>query len=351
MAEFRSDIYFQQQQPDVLGSVERGLKMSDLIQERQNKRLEQEQNSLIDQALSRNTVIDEAGNAKVNTGALLSQLSGKVPSQKLMQVQQQLLGQQKLQAETQNLQADQLKKMIDNGLPLLQATKQNPGLWGEARNRLVQLGFKDQDLPEQADQQWIDQYIMLGEDASKELDRRYKEAQLAQTKAQTGKIYAETNEIGKKKDVDVSKAATELRKERSGLPTTKETSIVSTSYNTMKSIANDATGASDMSLIFSYMKMLDPASTVREGEYASAKNTAGIPERILNSYNKAIDGQFLSPQQRKDFLSQAKKKYDVQISAQKQIDKKFESLAKKAGADPQDVIFDVEASYDDWEVK
>jgi hypothetical protein len=35
------------------------------------------------------------------------------------------------------------------------------------------------------------------------------------------------------------------------------------------------TPASDMSLVFGFMKMLDPASVVREGEYATAKNAGG----------------------------------------------------------------------------
>jgi len=95
-------------------------------------------------------------------------------------------------------------------------------------------------------------------------------------------------------------------------------------------------------LIFSYMKMLDPASTVREGEYASAKNTAGIPQQLMNAYNKAVDGQFLSPKQREDFVTQARKKYEVQMAAQKKLDSQFESLAKKAGADPKDVIFETQ---------
>ena len=38
-----------------------------------------------------------------------------------------------------------------------------------------------------------------------------------------------------------------------------------------------ANAAGDMALIFSYMKMLDPNSTVREGEYATAEAAAGVP--------------------------------------------------------------------------
>ena len=57
----------------------------------------------------------------------------------------------------------------------------------------------------------------------------------------------------------------------------------------------------DVSMVFNYMKMLDPGSTVREGEYATAKNTAGIGQGLRNSYNAAWGGGFLSDGQRADF--------------------------------------------------
>lgn len=61
-----------------------------------------------------------------------------------------------------------------------------------------------------------------------------------------------------------------------------------------------------MAMIFKYMKSLDPASTVRESEYASAQNTTGIPERLMNYYNKAVDGSLLNDVQIKEFVNVAK---------------------------------------------
>lgn len=61
-----------------------------------------------------------------------------------------------------------------------------------------------------------------------------------------------------------------------------------------------------MAMIFKFMKALDPASTVRESEYASAANTTGIPERIMNMYNKAKDGQMLNDVQVNEFINVSK---------------------------------------------
>ena len=48
----------------------------------------------------------------------------------------------------------------------------------------------------------------------------------------------------------------------------------------------EITAASDIALIFNFMKMLDPGSVVREGEFATAQNAAGVPERVVNQYNR-----------------------------------------------------------------
>ncbi len=72
------------------------------------------------------------------------------------------------------------------------------------------------------------------------------------------------------------------------------------------------TAAGDMSLIFGYMKLLDPGSTVREGEFATAESAAGVPTRILNAYNRALSGERLADDQRKEFLQSAKAAFSAQ---------------------------------------
>jgi hypothetical protein len=59
------------------------------------------------------------------------------------------------------------------------------------------------------------------------------------------------------------------------------------------------------------MKVLDPGSTVREGEFANAQNAAGVPDRIRNLFNNWSKGQRLDENQRQDFITQAKKIVDA----------------------------------------
>jgi hypothetical protein len=47
-------------------------------------------------------------------------------------------------------------------------------------------------------------------------------------------------------------------------------------YTRIQDSASDPSAAGDLALIFNYMKMLDPGSTVREGEFATAQDSAGV---------------------------------------------------------------------------
>lgn len=81
---------------------------------------------------------------------------------------------------------------------------------------------------------------------------------------------------------------------------------ISQAYRKIEEATKVPSAAGDVSLVFAFMKILDPGSVVREGEFATAQNAAGVPDRIRAQYNQAMSGQKLAPAQREDFLNQAK---------------------------------------------
>jgi len=89
-----------------------------------------------------------------------------------------------------------------------------------------------------------------------------------------------------------------------------------TTYQNMKSSADAKTGPGDIALITGFMKMLDPGSVVRETEFATARDTAGLYERLQNQAQKLQSGQLftLDSKQRKEYTDLAKQYLD---SAQK----------------------------------
>lgn len=133
-----------------------------------------------------------------------------------------------------------------------------------------------------------------------------------------------------------------LRVERNALPTTKQTQDVSVAYQKISSAVEDPSAAGDLSVIFSYMKMLDPGSTVREGEFANAQNAAGVPVQIQNQWNRLMRGERLAPEQRADFANQASKLYAAQQDVQSRVDSQYAVLASKAGVPPESVIVNFE---------
>lgn len=127
----------------------------------------------------------------------------------------------------------------------------------------------------------------------------------------------------------------ELRKELNAL--SKDYFQVRDSFERIKAVAAKDSAAGDLALIFNYMKMLDPGSTVREGEFATAQNSAGVPERIQAAYNKVISGTRLAKEQRADFVNRAEDLFNSQKNLNSKRAEQYRELAKRKGLKPENV--------------
>ena len=116
--------------------------------------------------------------------------------------------------------------------------------------------------------------------------------------------------------------------------TIQNLSVAGSSFNQMNNFGVGTPQykpSDDIALVFSFMKTLDPSSTVREGEYATAKNAGGIPETIINTYNKARSGKFLTEEQRRDFIETARKSYTGISKEAENIASRYKSMASDRG--------------------
>lgn len=123
-------------------------------------------------------------------------------------------------------------------------------------------------------------------------------------------------------------------------PIVKNSAAVVEAYKKVRGAAANPSPAGDMSLVFGYMKMQDPNSSVREGEYANAQNAASVPDRVRNAYNKALAGEMLNPAQRQDFLNQARLIAQSQRELAKAVRDRYAGIATRNGIDPRNVVFD-----------
>ena len=118
-------------------------------------------------------------------------------------------------------------------------------------------------------------------------------------------------------------------------------------YKKIEVAAKNPSAAGDISLIFGYMKLLDPGSVVREGEFATAQNAGGIPQSIYGAYNRALNGERLAPSVRNDFINQAKNLVSSQQEIFNQtIKPRFDSIVKSAQLNPANVMFNPFAGID-----
>lgn len=104
--------------------------------------------------------------------------------------------------------------------------------------------------------------------------------------------------------------------------------------------AKDPSAAGDLALIFNYMKVLDPGSTVREGEFATAQNAAGIPARLRAQWNAVLSGQRLADTQRADFVNRSRLLFGRQEQQYNKTRKIYENIARRNGLDVESVLPD-----------
>lgn len=187
---------------------------------------------------------------------------------------------------------------------------------------------------------------LADDDYARSSMRAKDEADLAGTKADTDyklantkKIEAELNALTKG-GVDPDKVvAVEGTLRNQFVDLNKPFMVVRDAWSRIQ--AADDSGAGDVSMIYSLMKILDPGASVMEGDIANARNTAGIPDKVRIAYNNALEGRSLDPKQRVQFKNQAGSLFEAQKKIYTSNAKTFSNLALDYGVNPGRVVVDL----------
>lgn len=115
---------------------------------------------------------------------------------------------------------------------------------------------------------------------------------------------------------------------------------VAEAWRRLHAAGDDATPAGDVGLLTAYMKIIDPTSSVKQGEFAEASQTGSVPQVVVGLYNRVITGQRLTPEQRKDFLRQADNLARTTRDSLKEITKEYGRRATELKVNPQSVSYD-----------
>jgi hypothetical protein len=168
-----------------------------------------------------------------------------------------------------------------------------------------------------------------------ELEARYKPAKLAAdlkiSQEQAKQLKAGMMPLEKRPEAEAK-----FRKEYSDQ--TKSYQDVKSAYGRIQSA--DKSGAGDIALIFNYMKMLDPGSVVREGEFATAENAGGAFAKAGNLYNKLLTGERLKDEQRNMFVKQSERLYQSAAGQEKVVRSGIERIATGYGLKPENIFYE-----------
>lgn len=105
------------------------------------------------------------------------------------------------------------------------------------------------------------------------------------------------------------------------------------------------TPASDMSLMVSYMKVLNPGIQLKEGQYARLEDTAGIPDKVRDIYNSLVEGKSLrslTQTQRDQFINAAANVYQGAYDRYKSSADVYTGIAQRQKLNPQNVVIPYE---------
>jgi hypothetical protein len=104
------------------------------------------------------------------------------------------------------------------------------------------------------------------------------------------------------------------------------------------------TAASDMAMVFSFMKIMDPTSVVREGEYANAQRAQGLIDRysLGHMWDRLSKGLILTPEQRTEFVGAANEALRSRASMGARVVADAKENFHRNGGDPDTITVDLD---------
>jgi hypothetical protein len=119
---------------------------------------------------------------------------------------------------------------------------------------------------------------------------------------------------------------------------TGEFRVVRDAFSNIETASRSNTGAGDMSMLYSFVKLLDPNSVVRESEFAAAAASGSFGERIQGAVQRLTTGERLPDTLRNSFLTEARNIFATQNRQYESTAETYRRLAERNGIDPENVV-------------
>lgn len=118
----------------------------------------------------------------------------------------------------------------------------------------------------------------------------------------------------------------------------KGDNVIANQYRAMQNAVQNPSAKGDTALLYSFFKVLDPESTVREGELDLVMSSRSIPDKLKGYAQRLQSGQVLTPSERADLLAQAGEQVKARMGRADAEMKSYRSVAKTMGLDPEQLV-------------
>lgn len=177
-----SSIYSQIKPLDIMGSVESGLRMRDLADERKLKKQKLGEEAAIKDAYKANYVTNPDGSVTLNKQGVLSSLA-KINPQMAMEQEQKFKVQGDEDLKRSMGQLDMTAQLAGSSVD--QAT------WTQNRTRAIEMGLaKPEELPEQFDKNIRDSILARSLKAKEQMDVRFRESEAKRAQQNADRTYS-----------------------------------------------------------------------------------------------------------------------------------------------------------------
>jgi hypothetical protein len=106
-------------------------------------------------------------------------------------------------------------------------------------------------------------------------------------------------------------------------------------YEAMTEASKNPSAKGDLTMVYSFVKALDPESVVREGEISLLNANRSVPDSIKGYAQRLATGQSLLPKEREDLLNQARTLTQTDYKRSRNDIKAYRENATRLGLDPE----------------
>lgn len=207
------------------------------------------------------------------------------------------------------------------------------------RKQLDAAGIRTDHLPPVYDQRLRDRLLLMGLDTKDRLDQVWKEKQFDLDERRLGETQAGRQEQSTQRG---NQNENTLRDEYLNL--TKGFREMRDAYGRIQSLKSSKTGISDTALIYGFAKMLDPLGAVREGDYEAIASSQSYPEQFKTWAYKVANGEKLSDATKAQIMNEVEAMYQQAETDVAGMRGQYRDMAKRIGANPENVIPDFRSS-------